>query len=157
MEVDWPKAHSMQIAVNAHSVWTQTMPINSLTMRITFIVWTHLYTYTQLTHTTHTQLAHTHIHDDKGLGLIYYILTHVMIKDMVNVLHTMIKGKNNLLQYSYSMIKDSGYSIQWYYSLSTITLQSYRWYSRCDYSTTSLLLWLGCVHIISVTMTTLSL
>ena len=44
MEVDWPKAHSMQIAVNAHSVCTQTMQINWLPMCITFIVWTCLKT-----------------------------------------------------------------------------------------------------------------
>ena len=42
MEVDWPKALSMRIVVNAHSVWTQTMQINSLPMYITFIVWTRL-------------------------------------------------------------------------------------------------------------------
>ena len=42
MEVDWLNAHSMRIAVNAHSVWTQTIQINSLSMYITFIVWTRL-------------------------------------------------------------------------------------------------------------------
>ena len=39
LEVDWLNAHSIWISVNAHSVWTQTMQINLLPMRITFMVW----------------------------------------------------------------------------------------------------------------------